>query len=318
VRVRLNAPGTTNASRSSVSFARNEEIAGVLEKIGGLLDIQGANPHRIRAYRRAARILRASPTNFADLPRSTLRAELEEMPGIGRAISAVVRELVETRRSRLLDRLQGRHSPIDTFMSIPGIGETLAERVAHGLGIETLEELEIAAHDGRLARLKGVGARRAEGIRDVLATVLRRSPPRPHDQGEDRPHGSPSVGALLSVDTEYRKKAQADALPRIAPHRFNSDRRAWLPILHTEREGWSITALFSNTARAHELGMTWNWVVLYFEKDGDEGQCTVVSETHGPLRGRRVVRGREHECLELFFPKLYEDTSLGGGVVTRS
>ena len=73
-------------------------------------------------------------------------------------------------------------------------------------------------------------------------------------------------------------------------------REAWLPILHSERDGWQITALFSNTARAHELGRTHDWVVLFYERNGDSGQCTVVTETHGPLAGRRVVRGRELEC----------------------
>ena len=67
-------------------------------------------------------------------------------------------------------------------------------------------------------------------------------------------------------------------------------------MLHTERDGWSFTALFSNTARAHELGTTGDWVILYYERDGDEDQCTVVTERHGPLSGRRVVRGREAEC----------------------
>lgn len=60
---------------------------------------------------------------------------------------------------------------------------------------------------------------------------------------------------------------------------------------------YRITVLFSNTARAHELGRTYDWVVVYFyDGDHQEDQCTVVSETRGPLRGRRVVRGREYEC----------------------
>ena len=86
-------------------------------------------------------------------------------------------------------------------------------------------------------------------------------------------------------------------LPRIAPKRFNPDGKAWLPVLHTDRADWHFTALYSNTARAHELGRTNDWVVLYYY-DGDhrEGQCTVVTETHGPLAGARVVRGRESEC----------------------
>lgn len=81
----------------------------------------------------------------------------------------------------------------------------------------------------------------------------------------------------------------------IAPRRFNPDKKAWLPILHTERGPWSFTALFSNTARAHQLGTTDDWVVIYFERDGREGQCTVVTERPGPRAGRRVVRGREDE-----------------------
>jgi hypothetical protein len=73
--------------------------------------------------------------------------------------------------------------------------------------------------------------------------------------------------------------------------------RRWLPVLHTERDSWHFTALFSNTARAHELGRTRDWVVLYFRADHEvEGQRTVVTETQGPQAGQRVVRGRESAC----------------------
>ena len=91
----------------------------------------------------------------------------------------------------------------------------------------------------------------------------------------------------------------------IAPRRFNPEGRAWLPILHTHREGWEMTALFSNTARAHEMGRTQDWVVIFYTRDGNEGQCTIVNETHGPLFGRRVVRGRETECREHYASLLH-------------
>ena len=107
----------------------------------------------------------------------------------------------------------------------------------------------------------------------------------------------PAVELLLQVDREYRERAARDDLPTIAPRRFNPQRTAWLPVLHTVRGNWHFTALFSNTARAHELGRTRDWVVIYFYDDHhQEGQHTVVTETRGPLRGRRVVRGREEEC----------------------
>ena len=71
-------------------------------------------------------------------------------------------------------------------------------------------------------------------------------------------------------------------------------------MLHSERGGRSFHVLFSNTERAHRLGRTGDWVVLYWERDGDEDQCTVVTEWQGPLRGRRVVRGREDECTRYY------------------
>ena len=65
-------------------------------------------------------------------------------------------------------------------------------------------------------------------------------------------------------------------------------------MLHVTRDGWHFTALFSNTAQAHQLGRTSDWVVIYYYDDEHtEGQHTVVSETHGPLAGRRVIPLRD-------------------------
>lgn len=109
--------------------------------------------------------------------------------------------------------------------------------------------------------------------------------------------GEPPVEELLAVDREYRRRAKAGALKRIAPHRLNPSGEAWLPVLHAERDGRRYTALFSNTLSAHRWGRTRSWVVLYYQGGGPPGQATVVTEWHGPLRGKRVVRGREAECL---------------------
>lgn len=67
--------------------------------------------------------------------------------------------------------------------------------------------------------------------------------------------------------------------------------------MHSERDGWHFTVFYSNTARAHELGAINDWVVIYSNRaDGAETQATVVTQRSGPLRGKRVVRGREQEC----------------------
>ncbi len=179
--------------------------------------------------------------------------------------------------------------------SVPGIGPVLAHRVHELLDVHTVEELEAAARDGRLARVPGFGARRLRGVVETLAGRLG---PRPRPAAPLRP--LLPIAELLDVDREYRDKAAHGALIRIAPHRFNPEHRPWLPVLRTRRDGRQYTALFSNTARAHALGKTEDWVVLYGDDGLAEREATVVTETMGPLVGLRVVRGREAECAELY------------------
>ncbi|MCZ6775688.1 MAG: hypothetical protein O7D34_04425 [Ignavibacteria bacterium] len=110
----------------------------------------------------------------------------------------------------------------------------------------------------------------------------------------------PTVGLILNVDAEYRRQVAAGRLKKIAPKKFNPDGNAWLPILSTQQERWKFTVLFSNTARAHELDKTNDWVVVYYNRGSGEEQCTVVTEHNGPLAGVRVIRGRERECVEYY------------------
>ena len=285
----------------------NEEIADLLERIADLLEAQGANAYRVRAYRAAARTIRECAEPLMALDEAGGPEALERLPGIGKSIGGLVHEYVHTGRAGLLDRLEGEVSPEDLFSTVPGIGERLAVRIHRELGIETLEDLELAAHDGRLEQVRGLGPRTVHGIRDAVAGILSRSArrraqrrrwlevPETATPAPEAPEARPTVTAILAVDAEYRWRAQAGTLPTITPRRFNPRGESWLPILHADRDGWSFTALYSNSARAHELGTTRDWVVIYYERDGDEGQCTVVSERRGLLRGHRVVRGRESE-----------------------
>ena len=169
----------------------------------------------------------------------------------------------------------------------------LAEKLHDDLGIETLEELEIAAHDGRLEKIAGLGSKRIAGIRDSLASRLGRVRIQHAGMGAD-----PSVSEILDVDAEYRRRSAREDLPKIAPRRFNPERKRRLPILHTVRGERHYTALFSNTPRAHQLRKTSDWVVIFYDGKGGERQCTVITSAFGPLTGRRIIRGRESECLK--------------------
>lgn len=281
----------------------NLDIAEVLERIALLLEEQGADRYRVRAYRQAADVVRAYPRSVGRIAVDEGMEGLTGLPAIGRSIGSAIRELVLTGRIAMLERLEGQVSPEDLFCTVAGIGDELAHNIHQTLGIESLEELELAAHDGRLATVPGFGPRRVAGVRDALAGILsrssrRRARQRRWDEYNNvfSKHERPSVAELLDADAEYRKRASNGELRCIAPRRFNPGHKAWLPVLHTRRGGWQMNVMFSNTARAHELGKTGDWVVLYFEQDGQEDQCTVVTETHGPMAGRRVVRGREEEC----------------------
>ncbi|MGZ5482772.1 MAG: DNA-binding protein, partial [Pyrinomonadaceae bacterium] len=110
----------------------------------------------------------------------------------------------------------------------------------------------------------------------------------------------PNVAEIIDVDHEYRTKAAQGLLSKIAPRRLNLRHEAWLPILHTNRGRRHYTALFSNTPRAHQLGKTSDWVVIYYDRGNGERQCTVITSTHGSLAGHRIVRGREAECLDYY------------------
>jgi hypothetical protein len=277
-----------------VAIALNAGVAGRLEEVARILEEHGANRFRVAAYRRAAATVRGLGRPLDELIRERDLAGLEELPGIGESLARSIHDVVTTGRLPMLERLRGESDPIELLRSVPGIGRVIAERLHHELGIDTLEELEAAAHDGRLQRIAGFGEKRLAGIRDSLAQRLARVRPGAPGAGADRP----GVAELLDVDAEYRSKAAAGQLRRISPRRLNPTREAWLPILHTARGARHYTALFSNTPRAHRLGTTRDWVILYHDGSGGEGQCTVITARHGPLVGRRIVRGRERECEE--------------------
>jgi hypothetical protein len=173
---------------------------------------------------------------------------------------------------------------------------------------------------GKLAKEKGAeGLRGTPGIGEKLAGLIEeyarsgkvellaslQKEVKVEDLEKVKKHAPPAAQApvltidfILAMDREYREKAKERKLKLIAPRLLNPQKKAWLPILITERNGWEFTIMFSNTATAHKLGKTSDWVVVYYEKGHGENQCTVVTEQRGPMKGKRVIRGREAECRE--------------------
>jgi putative hydrolase len=272
--------------------ANNTVVAEALRDAAALFAQQNANQFRVSAYRNAAKTIEELPEDVADVAARGAGA-LDALPHIGKSIAGAIMQLATTGRWAQLERMRGRLDPEIAFQNIPGIGPAFARLIHEHLHIDTLEALEAAAHDGRLDTVPGIGERRSKIIRQSLASILARKGPLLSSGHKIPP---PPIEMILDVDREYRERAKSGDLKFIAPKRFNPKGEAWLPILHTERGSWHFTVLYSNTARAHELGKTADWVIVFYSSDHQvEDQCTVVTETNGPLKGQRVVRGREQD-----------------------
>lgn len=302
-------PDCCVADYSSLVDVTNLDIGRHLNEIADLLEAQRANPFRVQAYRIGAESIISLRQPAQEILEDEGVLGLIELPGIGKSLAAVIEQRIQTGHSTVLDRLRGDAQAERMFATVPGIGSELAARIHEQLGIDTLQELELAAHNGSLLRVAGMGRRRVLSVRESLAGRFRN---RAHDfeslfdiVGHDTAamdssaHDDVKVGVLLNIDEEYRRLADEGQLVRIAPKRFNPRGKTWLPILHTERHEQHFTALYSNSARAHQLGKTDDWVIIHHDEEGD-GQWTVVTEHRGRLKGKRIVRGRERECSKFY------------------
>lgn len=150
----------------------NQGIAGVFDEIADLLDLRNENPFRIRAYRNAARSVRAYGADLGALLGQG--RELPKIPGIGEDLAGKIREIVDTGTCALRDRL-GRQVPhaLVELLAVPGLGPKRVQRLYHELGVESPQQLYQAAKAGRLSSLHGFGARTQENLLRALETRLK-------------------------------------------------------------------------------------------------------------------------------------------------
>jgi hypothetical protein len=280
--------------------SENRDIAALLHEIALLLAQQGASEFRVHAYQHASRMLHDRPQPVHEVLEREGIEGLIALPTIGRSIANLIEQYLHLGRIPLLDRLRGEDTPERLFATLPSLGPELSRRIHEDLEIETLSELFAAIQDGRLEKVPGFGRKRVRVLRECVSERLRHSQSAtllaPVETNQSVP-----VYELLDIDSEYRQLAAEGKLPKIAPRRFNPGAFAWLPISHTQRGDRHYTALYSNTARAHELGTTKDWVVIYRDDPQSHGRWTVITSQFGKLRGWRIIRGREEQCAEYYF-----------------
>ena len=274
----------------------NHVIANHLLEAANILRQKGGNQYRIKAYRSAANTIENLDKDIVDVIEKDDVDGLIKLPYIGKNIAYAIYELVATGKWNFLESLRSSLKPPNVFTLIPGVGPKLAKQIYSTLKVKTLEELEHAANAGKLIRISGIGERRQRMIKETLASILHDTQRSLHIQ-----HDGPDVSLLLKVDSMYRKKAQEGSLKTIAPKKYNPSGASWLPILNYQDKNWEIRAMYSNTERAHRLHKSTDWVIIHaYNKMHHEFNNTIVTETRGPLKGKRVVRGHENECMTYY------------------
>jgi DNA polymerase (family 10) len=145
----------------------NNDIATIFEEIADLLEIEQANPFRIRAYRNAARTVQGLGEEVGDLIKQGYN--LEQLPGIGEALAEKMAEIVHTGKCQALEKLRRESGKgLVELLHIPGLGPKRVATLYHELDVQTPQQLLRAIKDGRLRQLHGFGEKTEQNILDML------------------------------------------------------------------------------------------------------------------------------------------------------
>lgn len=175
-----------------------QAVARVLDQIAEHLELQNENPLKIRAFRMGAR----SIVRVAGEPERWLAdGVLDDVPGIGAGIQAVIRDLVQSGRSTMLDELREHVPPgLIEMLRISGLGVAKVRTIHERLHLDSIPELEAAARDGRLAALPGFGAKTAENVLRGIARLRQAATYRLlHHAGEEAARLESTLGQVPGV-----------------------------------------------------------------------------------------------------------------------
>src|SRR5436190_1391730 len=141
---------------------RNAEIADALADLATLYELDGAVRYRVLAYREAARVIRQSPVSVEDLARA---GKATELPGVGKTLETKILALVDTGEIPSMTKLLAKFPPsLIEVTKVPGLGAKTARRLHDELGVDSLEDLRVAAEGERIRGLKGLGAKVEENV----------------------------------------------------------------------------------------------------------------------------------------------------------
>jgi len=147
----------------------NQEIAEILVHISEILDIQGENPFKIRAYIKASQTIENLTYQLSSLED---KDKIMELPGIGEGIAKKIKELLDTGKLKYYEDLkESEYAPLIELLRIPGMGPKHAKLVHDELGVKSIEELKKAAEAGKLRELPGLGEKVEQNILQGIQQV---------------------------------------------------------------------------------------------------------------------------------------------------
>jgi DNA polymerase (family 10) len=146
----------------------NGDIARIFSRYATLLEIDGANVFRVRAYQNAARLIDGLPRSVADMVRE--HADLTELEGIGADLAGKIEEIVDTGRLAVLDELERRMpAALGELATLPGLGPKRIKALYEALEVRNLEDLERAARSGRVRGIRGFGQKTVDRVLRTIA-----------------------------------------------------------------------------------------------------------------------------------------------------
>ncbi len=175
---------------------KNSELTKVFQDIADLLELKGDNVFKIRAYQKAARAIEHHPRELKIMIEEG--ENLQSIPGVGEAIAKKATELITTGKLDYYETLKADFPPgVTNLLDIPGIGPKTANKLSSELGISSLDELERAINEGRVAKLFRLGEKTAENILHQIQALRRKDQRIPI--GEALPVVEEIIGALRSI-----------------------------------------------------------------------------------------------------------------------
>jgi len=192
---------------------QNSDVSDIFNKVADLLEIEGANPFRVRAYRNAARTISSLPRSVSDMIES--EENLTELPGIGEDLAGKIKEVVQTGSLAQLEALESSTpSELSRLMKVAGLGPKRVKAIYENLGVVDLKSLKEAAEKGKVRELEGFGKKTEQTILEELEDVEDREERIKLMEAEQR--ASPLVAYLrktkgikeITVAGSYRRRKE--------------------------------------------------------------------------------------------------------------